>query len=285
VENSSSKRSENWEARHGDARGVRMEHLLRYAILALLEQSRTDLRDIIRLFIYRAFRTETLARVRDPQTLHFWQRGFPAMNYKTAVDGVAPIANKLGAFLAHPVIRKATCNPDKPLRLRRIIDDGETLIINLAKGRIGTDNANVLGGLLSASLFNAALSRHDLAETERHPFFLYVDEFHSFTTLAFADMLAEVRKYRIGVILAHQYVQQADPAIEQAILGNAGSLIAFRLGALDAPLMARQFEPIEPRDLLNLGNYEAFARIMVRGNRSQAFSMRGFTPEPNAAHS
>jgi energy-coupling factor transporter ATP-binding protein EcfA2 len=261
-----------------DAWGVRMEHLLRYAIHALLEQPRADLRDIVRLFIDRAFRTEILERVSDPQVLHFWQREFPAMNYKTAVDGVAPIANKLGAFLAHPIVRHAITEPEQPLRFRKLMDEGRVVIVNLAKGHIGNDVANVLGGLLVASLFNAALSRHDQPESQRAPFFLYVDEFHSFTTLAFAAMLAEVRKYGLGVILAHQYAEQAEIAVEHAILGNAGSLVTFRLGALDAPLFAPLFVPLQPVDLTGLANFEAYARIMVDGSRSRPFSMRGWPP-------
>jgi len=262
-----------------DAWGVRMEHLLRYAILALLEQPKADLRDIVRMFIDRKFKTETLASVTDPQVKHFWEQEFPAMNYKTAVDGVAPIANKLGAFLAHPIIRKSITAPQTPLRFRRIMDDGQVLIVNLAKGRIGNDNANVLGGLLTASFFNAALSRQDLPETDRRPFYLYVDEFHSFTTLAFAVMLSEVRKYGLGVILAHQYSEQADIAVQHAILGNVGSIIAFRLGAMDAPLIARQFDPVTPLDLVNQPNHQAFVRIMVDGYRSKSFTMQGLSPE------
>lgn len=261
-----------------DAWGVRMEHLLRYAILALLEQPQADLRDIVRLFIDRKFKTEILTTVSDPQTRHFWDKEFPAMNYKTAVDGVAPIANKLGAFLAHPVIRKAITEPKTPLRFRRTMDKGNALIVNLSKGRIGNDNANVLGGLLTASFFNAALSRQDQSEPDRRPFQLYVDEFHSFTTLAFADTLSEVRKYGLGVVLAHQYAEQAEPAIQHAVFGNVGSIIAFRLGALDAPIICQQIDPLSTLDLINLPNHQAFARIMVAGHRSRVFSMTGFAP-------
>ncbi|MFZ1813092.1 MAG: type IV secretion system DNA-binding domain-containing protein [Rhizobiaceae bacterium] len=261
-----------------DAWGVRMEHLLRYAILALLEQPQADLRDIVRLFIDRKFRLETQARVTDAQTKQFWEREFPAMNYKTAIDGVAPIANKIGAFLAHPVIRRAVTEPAEPLRFRRIMDKGQTLIVNLAKGRIGNDMANLLGGLLVASLANAALSRHDTMETRRRPFFLYVDEFHAFTTLSFANLLSEVRKYGLGVVLAHQYAEQAELPVQQAVFGNVGSLIAFRVGVLDAPLLARQFEPLQPLDLINQKNHEAYARIMVEGHRSRVFSFAGFPP-------
>lgn len=256
-----------------DAWGVRMEHLLRYAVLALLEQPQTDLRDILRLFIDRSFRKQVIEHVTDRQVEHFWTREFPAMNYKTAIDGVAPIANKLGAFLAHPIVRRAVCEPKEPLRLRRLMDDGHVLVINLAKGRIGTDIANVLGGLMVASLMNAALSRHDTPAGERVPFMLYLDEFASFTTLAIASMLSETRKYGLGLILAHQHIAQADPDVYEAILGNVGSVLAFRVGAFDAPTIARQLVTIEQPDLINLPNHHAFAQITVDGSKTKAFSM------------
>lgn len=265
-----------------EAWGVRMEHLLRYAMLALLEQPRADLRDIMRLFIDRTFRRDVIAKVSDPQVRAFWTAEFPAMNYTTAIDGVAPIANKLGAFLAHPVIRRAVCEPTTPIRFRRIMDDGQVLVINLAKGRIGPDMANVLGGLLTASIMNAALSRHDFPEAERRPFMLYVDEFHSFTTLSFASLLSEVRKYGLGVTLAHQYIEQADPAVHEAIFGNVGSLIAFRVGALDAPLVARQLGTVTETDLIALPNHRAYAKIMVDGEPTRAFSIRTWPADRGA---
>jgi type IV secretory pathway TraG/TraD family ATPase VirD4 len=255
-----------------DAWGARMEHLLRYATLALLELPQTDIRDIMRLFVDQSFQKEVVSRVSDPQVKQFWTQEYPAMNYKTAIDGVAPIANKLGAFLAHPVIRKAMCEPDEPLRFRKIMDDGEILIVNLAKGRLGGDMANVMGGLIVSSIMNAAFSRHDTPELNRRPFMLYVDEFHSFTTSAFASMLSEVRKYGLGVTLAHQHIVQADKTVFEAIMGNVGSIMAFRVGALDAPTISQQFGTVATTDLVNLPNYRAFVQLMVGGEKSQPFT-------------
>lgn len=255
-----------------DAWGARMEHLLRYATLALLEQPKTDIRDIMRLFVDQSFQKEVVGRVSDPQVKLFWTQEYPAMNYKTAIDGVAPIANKLGAFLAHPVIRKAMCEPDEPLRFRKIMDDGEILIVNLAKGRLGGDMANVMGGLIVSSIMNAAFSRHDTPEINRRPFMLYVDEFHSFTTSAFASMLSEVRKYGLSVTLAHQHILQADKSVFEAIMGNVGSIMAFRVGALDAPTISQQFGTVAIADLVNLPNYRAFVQLMVGGEKSQSFT-------------
>lgn len=255
-----------------DAWGARMEHLLRYATLALLEQPKTDIRDIMRLFVDKTFQNEVLTRVTDPQVRQFWTQEYPAMNYKTAIDGVAPIANKLGAFLAHPVIRKAMCEPQEPLRFRKIMDNGEILIVNLAKGRLGSDMTNVMGGLITSSIMNAAFSRHDTREADRRPFMLYVDEFHSFTTTAFASMLSEVRKYGLGVTMAHQHIVQADEAVFEAVMGNVGSMMAFRVGALDAPIICQQFGTVGLPDLVNLPNYRAFVQLMIHGEKSRPFS-------------
>ena len=255
-----------------DAWGARMEHLLRYAVLALLEQPRADIRDVVRLFVDKGFRRSVIGRVSDPQVYEFWTKEFPNMNYKNAADGVAPIANKLGAFLANPVLRKAMCEPDEPLRFRQIMDRGEILIVNLAKGRLGSDSANVLGGMIVSSIMNAAFTRHDQPEHERRPFMLYVDEFHSFTTSVFAGMLSEARKYGLGLTLAHQHIVQTDREVFEAVLGNVGSLMVFRVGANDAPTFQRQLGTVEVRDLVNQPNHRAFVQLMVDGHKTRAFS-------------
>lgn len=255
-----------------DAWGARMEHLLRYAVLALLEQPRADLRDIVRLFVDKDFKRSVVARLSDPQVRQFWVVEYPNMNYKNAVDGVAPIANKLGAFLAHPVVRKAVCEPEKPIRFKRLMDEGGRLVINLAKGAIGTDVANVLGGLVVTSVLHAAFSRQDVQSDNRSPFMLYVDEFHSFSTSGFADLLSETRKYGLGITLAHQHTRQTDSAVLESILGNVGSLMAFRIGVFDAPLLQRQFSEVSVQDLTSQPNYRAYVQLMVDGARSKTFS-------------
>ncbi|MDE2789540.1 MAG: type IV secretory system conjugative DNA transfer family protein [Paracoccaceae bacterium] len=218
-----------------DAWGMRMEHLLRHAVLTLLDQPRANLRDVMKLFLSKGERARMLSRVTDPQLRSFWQDEFPEMNYKNAIDGVAPISNKLGVFLAHPNIRRALCEPKEPLRCRRIMDEGQHPIVNLGKGRLGADVANVLGGLVVSSIVNAAFSRQGTPEDKRRPFMLHVDEFHSFTTAAIAAILPEMRKYGVGLTLVHQHIAQVDTAVFAAILGNSGSLMVFRVGANDAP--------------------------------------------------
>ena len=261
-----------------DAWGPRMEHLLRYAILALLEQPRADIRDIVRLFTEKEFRRMVLGRIQDPQVFAFWTQEYPSMNYQNAADGVAPIANKLGTFLANPVVRKAVCTPDEPLRFRQVMDNGQNLIINLGKGQLGSDTANVLGGMIVSNIMNAAFSRHDIPESRRRPFMLYIDEFHSFTTSVFASMLSEARKYGLGITLAHQHIVQTDKDVFEAVMGNVGSLMVFRVGASDAPTFAHQLGSIAVRDLVNAPNHRAFVQLMDRGQKRQVFTADTLPP-------
>ena len=240
-----------------DAWGARMEHLLRYAVLALLEQPQADLRDLMKLFIYKGFRRQVTETLTDPQVRLFWKHEFPAMNYQSSADGVSPLANKIGAFLAHPTIRTALCEPRQPLRFRSIMDSGQRLIVNLAKGRLGTDISNIMGGLITSSIMQAAFTRHGLPELARRPFFLYVDEFHNLTTKSFAGLLSEARKYGLGLVLAHQHLSHT---------------VVFRVGATDAPLFERVLKPFSAHDLQNQPNYRASVWLMNQGERSQPFT-------------
>ncbi|MEM9839502.1 MAG: hypothetical protein AAF830_10165 [Pseudomonadota bacterium] len=261
-----------------EAWGARMEHLLRHAVLALLELPRTDLRDIMKLFVFKGFRRQIVERIGDPQVKAFWKHEFPALNYQTSADGVAPIANKLGAFLAHPLVRQALCEPLEPLRFRTLMDQGQTLIVNLSKGRLGADVANVLGGLVTSGLLNAAFSRYGLPEAARRPYLLYVDEFHQLTTRSFAGLLSEARKYGLGLTLAHQHLSQTEPEVRDAILGNVGTMVVFRVGANDAPLFARLLPPFAAHDLQNQPNHRAVVWLSHEGARLPSFSASMYPP-------
>ena len=258
-----------------DAWGARMEHLLRYSVLALLERPKSNLREIIPMFTDKTFRQEVLSHVTDEQVRYFWKQEFPNMNYKGAVDGVAPIANKLGAFLAHPNIRKMMCEPQEPIRFRKIMDEGQVLIVNLGKGKLGTDISNILGGMIVSNLSLAAFSRENQLLEERKPYYLYVDEFPSFTTEAFAGMLSELRKYRLGIVASAQFTAQLSKETLESVLGNVGTLISFRIGANDASLLAKQFAANIPtqQDLANLPNHRTYLRLMINGNVSKPMSM------------
>jgi hypothetical protein len=261
-----------------EAWGARMEHLLRFALLALLEQPSADLRDVLKLFTYNGFRRQVIANLADPQVQFFWKTEFPALNYQGSADGVAPIANKLGAFLAQPTVRIALCEPQQPLRFRNIMDTGQMLIVNLAKGRLGADISNIVGGLITSSLMHAATTRHGLPEAARRPFFLYVDEFPNLTTKTFSGMLSEARKYRLGLILAHQHLSQTNSEVADAIFGNVGNLVAFRVGAKDAPFLERIMAGFSAHDLQNQPNHRAAVQVMQRGERVAPFSASMYPP-------
>lgn len=261
-----------------DAWGPRMENLLRWAILALLEMPRADFTDILPLMTNRDYRQEVIATITDEEVLRFWQEEYPALSYKTAFDGVAPIANKLGTFLAHPVLRKSLTKPDQPIRFRQLMDEGGSLIVNLRKGRLGSDAANVMGGLILTALRNAAFTREDQPEAARRPFAIYVDEFHNFATKTIAESLAELRKYRVSLTLAQQFSTQSSEETREALLGNIGTAIVFRLGVNDTALFAKYLQCPTESDLLNLPNHRAYVRLMLDGAQTRTFSMKTLPP-------
>ena len=255
-----------------DAWGARMEHLLRFALFALLEQPSANLEDIMPLFLNEQFRERALEYITDPQVRNFWAVEFKKLRYQNSVDGISPIANKLSGFLAHPLLRKVVCHPEKPIRLRQVMDDGRPLIVNLAKGKLGADSANLLGGLMITSLGHAAYARQDTPESLRRPFYVYTDEFHSITTDAFAELLSELRKYKVGLVLAHQHTEQISKAVFEAIIGNVGTWIVFRVGVTDATILSKQLGQIAPFDLIRLSNFRFFARLLIEGRQSEVFS-------------
>ena len=195
---------------------------------------------------------------------------------------IAPIQNKVGAFLADPTLRQILTTPEEDLHLRQIMDSGGVLIVNLAKGKIGEDSANLLGSLLVSTIGLAAFSRAEIADNERRPFYLYLDEFQSFTTLSVANMTAELRKYGVGLTLAHQYMHQLDPDVRHAILGNAGTIISFRVGPEDATLLAREFAPVfEQEDILSLPNFRIYLKLMIDGMPTKPFGSATLLPQWN----
>jgi len=256
-----------------DAWGVRMEHVLRCSLYTLLERSGSTLPDILRLYADEDFRREVTSRVRNPVIRAFWRDEFEQYQPRYRAEVVAPIQNKLGALLADPRLYRILVEPKVDLHFRRIMDEGGVLIVNLAKGILGEDSSTVLGSLLVSTIGLAALSRADASPDTRRPFYLYVDEFQSFTTLAFANMMSELRKYGLGLTLAHQHFHQLEPEIRHAVLANAGTLISFRVGPEDAQLLAQEFQPtFGVEDLLNLPNRHFYLRLMIDGSPSRPFS-------------
>ncbi|WP_081639434.1 type IV secretory system conjugative DNA transfer family protein [Euryhalocaulis caribicus] len=262
-----------------DAWGPRMEYVLRYALLALLDQPDATLPDVLRLLSDKSFRYRVTRNIRHEPVRRFWSQEFPKYTWKYQADAIAPIQSKVGSFLADPRIYRFLTATEKRLRFRSIMDQGQVLLVNLSKGRLGSDSSRLLGGLIMTSLGLAAFSRADQAEAERRPYFIYADEFQNFTTLAIAEMLSELRKFGVGVVLAHQYLNQLRPEIRHAILGNAGTIISFRVGPEDAPFLAREFEPTFDRfDLINLPNHCFYIRLMINGSPSKPFSAETLNP-------
>jgi type IV secretory pathway TraG/TraD family ATPase VirD4 len=266
-----------------DAWGVRMEHILRNVLMALLEQPDATLQDVLRIFSDNEFRKRTARSLRNETVRTFLLKEFERFSFGYRADGTAPIQNKVGAFLGHPLLNRILTAPEKDLHIRRIMDQGQVLLVNLAKGHIGEDSSSLLGGLLVTTIGLAAFSRADILPAERRDFYVYIDEFQSFTTLALANMLSELRKYRVGFTVAHQYLNQLDPAVRHAVLGNAGSAIAFRVGVEDAPYLAREFHgKFEERDLLQLPNYRIYLKLMIDGTPSSPFSAVTLNPASSA---
>lgn len=256
-----------------DAWGVRMEHILRNVLMALLEQPRATLHDILLVFSEKRLRLDIARSLKNEPVRRFLEKEFEKFSFGYRADGVAAIQNKVGAFLADPLLNRILTQPQRELHLRRIMDEGKVLLVNLAKGRIGEDSASLLGGLLVTTIGLAAHTRADTPPQERRNFFVYVDEFQTATTLALANMLSELRKYRVGFTVAHQYLAQLEPEVRHAVLGNAGTIVSFRVGAEDAPYLAREFQArFEAIDLMQLENYQIYLKLMIDGAPSIPFS-------------
>lgn len=256
-----------------DAWGVRMEHLLRNSLYALIEREGSTLPDMLRFYTDKAFRQNVVRGIRNETVRRYWKNEFEKYLDRQRAEAVAPIQNKLGALLTDPRLYRALVDPEKPISFRSLMDIGGILIVNLAKGRLGEDSANILGSMMVATLGLAALSRAELSLDQRRPYFLYVDEFQTFTTLAFANMMPELRKYGVGITLAHQYLHQLDDDVRYSVLGNAGTLISFRVGPEDAAVIAREMQPVfGALDLLNLPNHHFYVKLMIDGTPSRAFS-------------
>src|SRR6266446_6205774 len=249
-----------------NAWGQRMEHILRNTLLALLDFPDTNFSDILRLYADKAFRHAVVANTANEQVRTFWRTEYPKYTYRYQAEAIAPIQNKVAAFLADQRLYRFFVGPQQPLRFRQIMDEGKILIVNLAKGQIGADSAGLAGGLVLTAISLAAFSRASLPEDQRRPFYVYVDEFQTFTTLSVANMTAELRKYGVALVLAHQYFHQLEPEVRHAVPGNAGTLISFRVGAEDAAYLAHEFEPVfAAQDLIWLPNYRIYLRLMIDG--------------------
>lgn len=258
---------------------ARMEYILNNCILALLEYPGSTMLGISRILVDKKYRKKVTDNITDPIVKSFWIDEYAGYNERFRNEAIAPIQNKVGQFLSSSVIRNIVGQPKSTIDLREIMDNKKILLLNLSKGRIGEDSSSLLGAMMITRLQLAAMSRVDVPENEREDFYLYVDEFQNFATESFANILSEARKYRLDLIIAHQYIEQLDETVRAAVFGNIGTLVCFRVGAADAEFLAKEFYPIfMEEDLLNLTKFNVYMKLMINGVASEPFSAKTLAP-------
>jgi len=256
-----------------DSWGPRLEYILRYTILALLDTPDSTMLGITRMLTEKSYRKKIIANIKDPVVRNFWVSEFASWNEKFASEAVAPVLNKVGAFVANPLVRNIIGQPQSAFNIRQLMDDGKILIVNLSRGQVGEDNAAILGALLVTKIQLAAMSRADIPEETRRPFYLYVDEFQNFATDSFAVILSEARKYGLNLTVANQYISQMPETVRDAVFGNVGTMVSFRVGPGDATIVGPYFAPaFEPQDITTLNNQHIFVSMIIDGQKSIPFS-------------
>ncbi len=264
-----------------DVWSARMEYILNNTILALLESSGSSLLGINRMFSDKEYRKTIVAQIKDPVIRSFWIDEYAKYQQKYEQEATAAIQNKIGQFISNPIIRNIIGQPKSSFDIRKIMDEKKILVMNLSKGKVGEDNMRLLGGMLITKLYLAAMGRVDIPEEERNDFYLYVDEFQNFATESFADILSEARKYRLNLILAHQYIAQMDEKVQDAVFGNVGTMMTFRVGAADAEILEKEFSPeFMVNDIVNLGMGTIYLKLLINGVASRPFSAATLPPLP-----
>lgn len=262
-----------------DSWGPRLEYILRNAIMALLETPGTTLLGVTRILVDKKYREKIVANVTDPVIKQFWVDEFSKWSDKVLQEVVSPIQNKVGQFLSNSLMRNIVGQTQSSFDVRQMMDERKVIIMNLSKGRIGEDASALLGAMMITKIQLAAMGRVDMPEEARHDFYLYVDEFQNFATDSFANILSEARKYRLNLIMANQYVEQIREEVRNAIFGNAGTIISFRVGATDAEFLEKEFAPVfVQNDIVNLAKYNIYLKLMIDGIAGDAFSATTLPP-------
>jgi len=265
-----------------DAWSARMEYILTNALLALIEYPDTTLLSVNRLFVDKKFREQVVDYIQDPAVKAFWKDEFANYTDRFTAEALPAIQNKIGQFTGNPLIRNIIGQPHSSFDIRQIMDEKKILIMNLSKGLIGETNANLLGSMLTTRIYLAAMSRADLPleKMRQMPnFYFYVDEFQSFANATFANILSEARKYHLNLIIAHQYIEQMEEDVRNAVFGNVGTTIAFRVGPFDAEVLETVFSPrFLATDLVNLGFAQIYLTLMIDGIGSTPFSAQTLPP-------
>jgi hypothetical protein len=259
----------------GHSWGPRLEYILRNVLLTLVDYPNATILHLMRVLTDKNFREEVLSHLEDKVVLRFWRDEFDKRNDKQIQDAIGPITNKVGQFLSSSLVRNIFGQPHSKLNMRDAMDSGKIILVNLSKGRIGEDNAQMIGSLLVTKIQIDAMSRADMSYADRKDFYLYIDEFQNFATESFATILSEARKYRLSLIVANQYTSQLEQSIRDAIFGNVGTLISFTLGYDDAVVMSSQYkEMVTPNDMISLPRFKAYTKLMVDGVMTDPFSMQ-----------
>ena len=261
---------------------ARMEYILMNALLALLEYPESTLLGVSRMLTDKAYRKKIVDNVKDPSVKAYWVDEFAKYSENYAKEAVPGIQNKLGQFTSNPLIRNIIGQPKSSFDLRKMMDERKILIVNLSKGQLGEGNAALLGGMIITKIYLAAMSRADLTEGELKKlpnFYMYVDEFQSFANESFADILSEARKYKLALTVAHQYIKQMDEKVADAVFGNVGTQIMFRVGAPDAEILEKEYAPVfTAEDMVSLGYTQIYLKLMIDGVASHPFSAKTLPP-------
>jgi hypothetical protein len=262
-----------------DSWGPRLEYILRNVILTLLEVPNTTLVDVLNLLAHQDFRKKIISQLKDPVLHNFWEKEFAKMPDRLRAEAISPIQNKVGQFVTSRMIRNIIGSPTSTINLEEIMNEGKILILNLSQGKLGEDNASLLGAMIITQIQLAAMNRSFQKEEERRDFFMYVDEFQNFATTSFVKILSEARKYRLSLTLANQYIDQLDEVVRKAIFGNVGTLISFVVGAQDAYFLSKEFGKIyTENDLVSLGKHEIVLKLSIDGMTSSPFPAKTLPP-------
>ncbi len=272
-----------------DAWSARMAYILQNTLLALLEYPDSTLLGVNRMLVDKEYRKLVVNHVSDPSVKSFWVDEFAKYTDRYTQEATPAIQNKVGQFTSNPLIRNIVGQSKSTFDLRKLMDERKIIIVNLSKGKVGEGNANLLGSMFITKIYLAAMSRADVTETELQKlpnFYLYVDEFQSFANKSFADILSEARKYKLNLTLAHQYIEQMEEEVSAAVFGNVGTLAVFRVGAFDAEFLEKEFAPaLLAEDLVNLGIYQIYLKLMIDGVTSPPFSAVTLPPIERPSHS
>jgi len=263
-----------------DVWSARMEYILNYAILALLEHPGATLLGINRLLADAGYREKVVKRVSDPVVKSFWLKEFARYSERYEIEATAAIQNKIGQLISAPLIRGIVGQVKTSIDIREAMDSGKIFLVNLSKGKVGEDASSLLGALIVTKLQIAAMSRVDIPEDDRRDFYLYVDEFQNFATKSFTNIFSEARKYRLNLIITHQYITQMEESIRDAVFGNVGTLACFRIGADDAEYLEKEFAPdFQALNLVNLDKYNIYIKLMIDGLANRTFSAQTLPPK------